>query len=180
MGTRGIPLERKTKRRGKIMLLTIPGTARIVRDMEVRYTAAGTAVVSTAIVNSRKWKDKNSGELVEEACFIDVVAFGKTGEFLNQHFAKGDVLAFVASLQQDKWEDNNGGKRSKHTLRLESVDFALTSKGDGAGHTPREPSERGTPTTTGAGAQANAPVQAQAKPENQLPEIDVNEDEIPF
>lgn len=167
------------------MLLVVPGTARIVREIEIRYTASGTAVASTAIVNSRKWKDKNSGELMEDACFIDVVAFGKTGEFLNQHFAKGDVLAFTGSLQQDKWEDNNGNKRSKHTLRLDNVDFPLTSKGEGngGGHTPQAPEERGAPAQSYGGQQA-APAQAQAQPTQsmpaQLPAIDIDEDEIPF
>lgn len=162
------------------MLLTVPGTSRIVRDIEVRYTQSGIAVASTAIVNSRKWKSKDTGELMEEACFIDVTAFGQTAEFLNQYFAKGDVLAFVGSLQQDKWEDKDGNKRSKHTLRLDSVDFPLTAKGDGTsgGYTPKDPTERGTPVNQQTNQQPTQ--QTQRAPEPQIPEIDIQDDEIPF
>ncbi len=165
------------------MLLTIPGTSRIVRDIEVRYTASGNAVATTAIVNSRKWKNKDTDELMEEACFIDVVAFGRTGEFLNQHFKKGDVLAFVGTLQQDKWEDNDGNKRSKHTLRLDSVDFPLAAKGEGSGggHTPKAPDERGQPAGQYQQQSTQSPVQQQAATQQAtIPEIDVSEDEIPF
>ena len=164
------------------MLLSVPGTGRIVREIEVRYTAAGTAVASTAIVNSRKWKDKTSGELMEDACFIDIVAFGQTGEFLNQHFGKGDIITFEASLQQDKWEDRDGQKRSKHTLRLNNVDFSLCKKGEGGGgYTPKDPSERGAPAGGDQYSQpAAAPAQAEARPTSSIPEIDINEDEIPF
>ena len=157
------------------MLLNVPGTARIVRDIEVRYTQAGSAVASTAIVNSKKWKDKNSGELMEDACFIDVVAFGQTGDFLNQHFKKGDILSFVAEIQQDKWEDKDGNKRSKHSLKLTSVDFALSSNSDGAGgYTPKAPEERGAPVAQGQQDNTNQ----NATPT--IPEIDISEDEIPF
>lgn len=184
MALGGLSTKRKTLQRRKIMLLTVPGTSRIVRDIEVRYTQSGVAVASTAIVNSRKWKDKNSGELMEEACFIDVVAFSNTAEFLNQHFKKGDIITFVGSLQQDKWEDNNGNKRSKHTLRLDNIDFGLASKGDGSGggHTPKEPNERGTPAQQyqAPAQQASQPAQATAPQQQNIPDIDISEDEIPF
>jgi single-strand DNA-binding protein len=168
------------------MLLTIPGTARIVRDIELRYTQSGSAVASTSIVNSRRWKSKDGGELMEEACFIDVVAFGHTAEFLNQHFGKGDVVTFVGSLQQDKWEDHEGNKRSKHTIRLDSVDFALTSRGEGGNtHTPKAPEERGQPAQqyqapqqTQQATQRSANTQQPAQ--QQAPDIDVSDDEIPF
>lgn len=161
------------------MLLSFQGTSRIVRDIEVKYTKEGNAVASTAIVNSRKWKNKNTDELMEDSCFIDVTAFGKTAEFLNQHFAKGKVLLYNATLVQDKWEDRDGNKRSKHSLILDKVAFPLTEKGEGGDNrAPSNPYERGTPVSQ---AQAQPAQQSAPKPqEPQIPEIDIDSDEIPF
>lgn len=165
------------------MLFQIHDTARIVRDVEVRYTQGGTAVSSTAIVKSRKWKDKDSGELMEEACFIDIVAFAKTAEFLNQYFRKGDLIEFNGELQQDKWEDKDGNKRSKHTIKITTIEFGPCKKSE-SGHTPKEPSERGTPANYGQqnqqSGQQQANYQAPEREAPQIPEIDINEDEIPF
>ena len=84
------------------MLFGIKETARIVRDIEVKYTQSGSAVAVSALVKSRKWKDKNSGELMEEACFIDMVAYGQTAEHINQYFKKGDLIEFWGELDATK------------------------------------------------------------------------------
>lgn len=167
------------------MLFRINDTARIVRDIEIRYTQSGSAVASTAVVKSRKWKDKGSGSLMEEACFIDVVAFGQTAEHLNRFFSKGDIVEFEGELQQDKWEDGNGNKRSKHSIKINSIDFGPCKKSENNGYTPKDPYERGMPAVSGnqhlnAGAHATSE-QPQSNTQSQLsiPEIDIN-DEIPF
>ncbi len=162
-------------------LLTINGTSRIVRDVEIKYTADGTAIATTSIVNSRGWKDKNTGEKREEACFIEIVAFGKTAEWMNQWIRKGSILEFVGSLQLDQWEDKNGGKRSKHTIRIKEAGFGLSSKSDGAGHTPTAPNERGQAATYDGGQKTHqAPQTQQPQQQEQIPVIDISEDEIPF
>jgi len=163
------------------MLFKLNDTARLVRDIEVRYTQSGVAVASSAVVKSRKWKDKNSGELMEEACFIDIVAFGQTAEHMSQFFSKGNIIEFEGELQQDKWVDNNGNSRSKHQIRINSVDFGPCKKSEnGGGYTPKEPNERGKPAGYGNN---NGPTKTQNEPHAsapQVPDIDVSEDEIPF
>ncbi len=167
------------------MLFKINNTARIVRDIEVRYTQSGVAVASSALVKSKKWKDKNTGELMEDPCFIDFVAFGNTAEYINQYFGKGDIIEFEGELIQDKWEDNDGNKRSKHQIRVNAVDFGPCKKGEGSGgYTPKDPAERGTPAggyndNSAGNPNYNKP-SSEPKATPQLPEIDVNEEEIPF
>jgi len=164
------------------MLFKINDTARLVRDIEVRYTQSGTAVASSAVVKSRKWKDKNSGELMEEACFIDIVAFGQTAEHMNQFFSKGSIIEFEGELQQDKWVDNNGNNRSKHQIRINSVDFGPCKKGEngGGGYTPKEPNERGTPAGYGSNNGHTQTRNETPASTPHVPDIDVSEDEIPF
>jgi len=152
------------------VLFTIHGTYRIVRDIELRYTKDGTAVATTAIVSSRKWKDKSSGELMEETSFLDIVIFGDKAEKFNEFFSKGSLVEIDGFLQHDKWTDNNGNKRSKHVLRVREFDFGPCKKSEGSsGYTPKSPNERGEP--------------VKRREEPKIPEINIDEDdgnEIPF
>ncbi len=161
------------------MSFVINNTARIVRDIEIMYTAEGTAIAKTAVVRSDKFKNK-AGTLMEDACFIDIVGFGKTAEFMNQYFNKGDLIEFEGHLKQDKWEDKDGAKRSKHSITIDRAKFSQCKKSETGGGAPKEPSERGTPVTYGASTQAEQPAQAEQISQPQIPEIDINEDEIPF
>lgn len=159
------------------MSFTLNNTARIVRDIELLYTASGTAVAKTAVVRSEKFKN-TAGELMEDACFIDVVAFGKTAEFMNQYFNKGDLIEFEASLKQDNWVDRDGVKRSKHSLTLNRVSFSQCKKTEGGGgYTPKEPSERGRPVNNNYSGAKEA---VAANTATSIPEIDIDDDEIPF
>ena len=157
-------------------------TVRLVRDIELKYSQSGTAVGSSSIVSSRKWKDKNSNELMEEVCFIDITAFGHTAEYMNQYFKKGSLITIDADLVQEKWETKDGDKRSKHSLRVQSVDFSMCGKGESGGgeYSPKEPNEYGQPVQKNSGQGQQTQSTEQATVESQIPEIDIDEDEIPF
>jgi len=60
----------------------------LTRDVEVRYTPSGSAIGSTAIATSRKFKSA-TGEQKEEVLFIDLTFFGRTAEIANQYLRKG-------------------------------------------------------------------------------------------
>ena len=48
---------------------------------------------------------KRQGE--PEADFINCVAFGKTGEFAEKYFKKGQMVSVVGRLQVRSWEDKD-------------------------------------------------------------------------
>lgn len=92
----------------------------LTRDPELRFLPNNNPVVEFGIACNEKWKDK-SGQQREEAMFIDVAAFGKPAEIINQYCHKGDLLFIQGRLKLDSWEDKNGGgKRSKHRVVVES------------------------------------------------------------
>ena len=158
------------------MSFALNNTARIVRDIEILYSEKGNAIAKTAVVRSDKFKNA-AGELMEDACFIDVVAFGKTAEWMNQYLGKGDLIEFEGSLKQDNWVNKDGDKRSKHSITISRASFSQCRKSESGGgaHTPKEPSERGTPVASYA-----PEAQAAQAPAPKIPEIDIAEDEIPF
>jgi len=137
--------------------------ATITKDIELKYAQSGTCIASFSVVYNSKYKDQ-SGQYVEKASFFDVTAFGKTAENLQKFFHKGSRILIDGELDYQSWE-KDGQKRSKVGIKLHSFDF-IDRKAD-APQQPNQPQ---------SGYQA-PPQQAQA---SNIPEIDINEDEIPF
>ena len=137
----------------------------LTRDIELRYTQGNTAVASTAIATTKKYKAQD-GTQKEEVCFIDITFFGRTAEIANQYLKRGSKVLVEGRLKLDQWTDQNGGKRSKHSVTVDNLQM-LDSKPDNqqGGHTQLQSSQGG----------------YKAQPQNhQMPEIDIDDDEIPF
>jgi single-strand DNA-binding protein len=92
----------------------------LTRDVELKYTQGGTAVASTAIATSRKFKAQD-GTQKEEVCFVDITFFGRTAEIANQFLKRGSKVLLDGKLKLDNWTDQNGNKRSKHSISVESM-----------------------------------------------------------
>ena len=149
----------------------------ITRDIELRYTQGGTAVSTTAIATSRKYKGQD-GTQKEEVCFVDITFFGRTAEVANQYLKRGSKVLVEGKLKLDQWTDQSGGKRSKHTVTVESMQML----GDGKKEELKNNNENKNYDTT-KHTSDNIPNQhinnygSQAN-NSKLPEI--NDDEIPF
>lgn len=104
----------------------------VTRDIDMRYTASGTAVANFGLAVNRKYK-LASGEDGEDTLFIDCAAWGKSAEVLKEYVGKGDPLFVEGRLQLDEWDDkeNPGRKRQKIKLTVENFQF-LRMRGDAA------------------------------------------------
>lgn len=102
----------------------------LTRDVELRHTQSGQALGKFGMAINRKYTV--NGESKEEVCFVDLTAWGKTAELLNQYVRKGSQLFVEGRLQYSTWESQEGGKRSKLEVVVENFQF-VGSKGGGAG-----------------------------------------------
>ncbi len=95
---------------------------RLVKDPEVRYSQGGEplAVARYTLAVNRRFK--RAGE--QDADFIGCVAFGKSGEFAEKYFKKGQMVAVVGRLQVRSWDDNEGKKRWSTEVVVEEQHFA--------------------------------------------------------
>lgn len=100
----------------------------LTKDPELRYTPNGIAVVNLRIAVNRRFRDRASGELKEETCFITVTAWDKQAEACNQYLKKGSPIFVEGTLQSRSWEANDGQKRSTIEVRAERVQFLGSSK----------------------------------------------------
>jgi single-strand DNA-binding protein len=72
---------------------------------------------------NRKWKDRNSGEMRDETCFVDLRAYGRSAETINQYMSKGQPMLVEGRLQYQQWTGQDGGKRSRHMVIIDNFQF---------------------------------------------------------
>ena|SRR5687767_13130842 len=105
----------------------------LTRDPQLKYLPSQTAVCEFGLACNRKFRTAN-GEDREEVTFVDITAFGKQAEVLNQYMTKGKPLFIEGRLKYDQWEDKNGGgKRSKLTVVVDNFQFVGGREGGGGG-----------------------------------------------
>lgn len=92
---------------------------RLTHDPELKTTSAGTSVTSFSVAVERDFA--KDGE--RQADFIDVVAWGKTAEFVCRYFAKGRMIAVQGRLQTRTYTDKEGNKRKAVEVTAEKVSF---------------------------------------------------------
>ena len=103
---------------------------RLTRDPEVRYSQGSepVAVARYTLAVNRRFKRKDE----PEADFIPCVAFGKSGEFAEKYFRKGQLVGVIGRLQVRSWEDNEGKKRWTTEVIVEEQYFAESKKNSNA------------------------------------------------
>ena len=106
--------------------ITIMG--RLVRNVELRYTQSNKPVASFTLAVDRD-RQVDGQKLTD---FIDCVAWGKTGEFVNNYFQKGSMAVASGRLQSRKWQDRDGNNRTSWEVVADNIYFG-EAKSTGAG-----------------------------------------------
>ncbi|WP_419771342.1 MAG: single-stranded DNA-binding protein [Candidatus Marinarcus sp.] len=159
----------------------------LTRDIELRYLPTGAAISKSAIASSYKYKT-STGEQKEEVCFLDFNIFGRSAEVANQYLRKGSKVLLEGRLVLEQWTAQDGSSRSKHSLRVDTMKM-LDSKSEGQNtssdyqpnsqdygqHNATQYNQPAAKQPTNNYANGGMNVQ-----EHRIPEIDIDEDEIPF
>ena len=98
---------------------------RLTKDVELKQYDGGNSFARFSVAVQRQFKNK-SGDY--EADFINCVSFGKTAEFLEKYFAKGQWIGITGKLQSKKW-DEDGTTRYGMEVIADSVFFTSEKKG---------------------------------------------------
>ncbi len=94
----------------------------LTRDPQLTYTPNNTPVVEFGMAINRKWRDQQ-GNQKDEVCFVDLRAYGRQAETINQYMSKGRSLLVEGRLQYQQWTATDGAKRSKHMVIVENFQF---------------------------------------------------------
>ena len=103
-------------------------TGRITRDLELRYTGGGVAVLNFSIANERPFKNQ-SGE--RETDFINIVAFRNTAENIAKYFKKGDGIGIIGRIQTGSYENKEGQRVNTFDVVADQFDFPIQNKNAG-------------------------------------------------
>jgi len=100
---------------------------RLTRDPEIRYSQSGLPIANFTLAVDRRFN--RQGE-ERQADFIPIVAFGKTAEFCEKYYRKGQQVLIVGRIQTRTWDDNEGKRRYITEVICEEAHFADSKRQD--------------------------------------------------
>jgi single-strand DNA-binding protein len=103
------------------------------RDPEVRYTTNGAAICNITIATSRNWKDKTSGEKMEETEWHRVVFYDRLAEIAGEYLKKGRPVYVEGRLKTRKWQDKDGAEKYTTEIIADNMQLLGGREGQGGG-----------------------------------------------
>jgi len=101
---------------------------RITKDLEVRQSQSGTAVLRFSVAVDRPQKN---GE--KSADFISCIAFGQTAEFIGRYFGKGRMIAIEGNIKTGSYQNKNGETVYTTDVIVERTSFTGEPKNENNG-----------------------------------------------
>jgi len=104
------------------------------RDPEVRYTPSGAAVCTLRLATTRNWKNRDSGEKMEETEWHSVVLYDRQAEIAGEYLRKGRPVYIEGRLKTRKWQDKDGNDRYTTEIVAETMQLLGGREGGGGGN----------------------------------------------
>ena len=98
---------------------------RLTKDPEVRYTQGDSsmAIANYSVAVDRKGKDAGTD-------FINIVAFGKNGEFAEKYLHKGTKILVTGRIQTGSYTNKDGQKVYTTDVIAEEQEFCESKKAE--------------------------------------------------
>jgi len=97
---------------------------RLTRDPEIKVSASGSSYARFAIAVDRRKKD-------DGADFINIIAFGKTSEFIEKYFRKGQRIGIAGRIQTGSYDGKDGRKVYTFDVIADNVEFVESKSASG-------------------------------------------------
>ncbi len=130
---------------------------RLTRDPELKTIPSGQQVATISVATNRHWTDQ-AGQKQEVTEYHNIVAWGKLAEICGQYLKKGHLAMFEGRLQTRSWDGQDGVKRYRTEIVAENMQMG-----------PR----------AGESASSSSQTPNSAKPEEQIPTIQQEDDSTP-
>lgn len=107
---------------------------RLARDPEVRYSQNDTsmAIARFSLAVDRRGRSNNSQD-GQTADFISCVAFGRTAEFIEKYFTKGNRIGVYGHIQTGSYTNKDGARVYTTDVVVDEAEF-VESRSEGAGN----------------------------------------------
>ena len=139
----------------------------LTRDVELKFLPNSVAVANFGIATNKRWNDAQTGERREKATFVEITAWNKQAEVINEYFTKGSEILIQGELEFEQWQAPDGTNRNRLKVRLNQFEFVGSRESNGNGNGNGNAQQRTTPETA-----PPAPTTADNP--------DTTEDDVPF
>lgn len=129
-------------------------------DPEIKHMPSGGQVATLSVATTRRWKNKDTSEKVEETEWHRVVAFGKLAEIIGEYVKKGQQIYISGRLKTRKWQGDDG--KDRYTTEIIADEMHMLGRKESVQQADK-PSHHQTPT-----------------PPAPAPQHDYEDDDIPF
>ena len=103
---------------------------RLTRDPEVRYAQGenAMAIARFSLAVDRRRQNSADGQTAD---FINIVAFGRLGEFAEKYLHKGTKVALSGRIQTGSYTNKDGVKVYTTDIIAEDIEFAESKNSSG-------------------------------------------------
>lgn len=112
---------------------------RLTRDPDVRYSTGEKPMAIARFTMALDRRFKTEGE--QPADFIQCVAFGKTGEFVEKYLHKGTKIAAAGHIQTGHYTNRNGEEVDTFDFNVSHLEFAESKSANQSTTTTSTPSD---------------------------------------
>lgn len=110
---------------------------RLGADPEIRTTQNGGEVCSVNVATDSGFGDN------KVTTWTKLVAFGKTAEFINKFFKRGDQIFCAGEVKLETWTDKNDNERQTLTMVVSQATFGGSKKEESGRESRREEPRNG-------------------------------------
>lgn len=115
---------------------------RLTANPELKYTQSNTAYTRFSIAVDRTYTKQGEERQTD---FINIIAWGKTAEFVCKYFMKGQRIGITGEIRTGSYTDQNGNKRYTTDVVASGVYFC-ESKANNTANTNAAPVQNTQPT----------------------------------
>ncbi len=104
----------------------------LTRDPDYKQLPSGQNVCRLGLASNRQFKNRQTGTMGQEVCYVDVDVWGPQADTCRQYLAKGRPVLVEGRLKFDSWQDAQGATRNKHSIAADRVVFLASNAAEGA------------------------------------------------
>lgn len=139
-----------------------------LKRLELKYVPSGKALCTFQVECSEK---NSKGEWIN--LYLKGECWDKSAEFVNQYFKEGSVALVTGKLVTNVYEKQDGSKVYENKLLFPNVGFVPKDRSESQGHSTGEDYNNNQ-------QQPDHTPPNQNNPQQRIPEIDIDSEDIPF
>lgn len=105
---------------------------RLTADPQVQYSSSNQnmAIARYTLAVDRRMAKKEDGK--QDTDFINCVTFGKSAEFAEKYFHKGQRVLIEGRIQTSSYNDKDGNRKYATNVVIDSQEFADSKQSSGS------------------------------------------------